>query len=180
VPRSPQSEPVLPRVAAGDPAAARECISRYAGLVYALARRFTGNTADADDATQEIFISLWKSAGAFDPAQGSESTFVAMVARRRLIDSRRRQLHSTVAMPDDLPAPPPTRPCSDEAAHAVAALARLPAEQQNVLRLAVLDGMTHGEVQKVTGLPLGTVKTLIRRGLLSLRSALRGQRGEDD
>jgi RNA polymerase sigma-70 factor, ECF subfamily len=169
------SEPVLPRVAAGEPAAARECIARYGGLVHALARRFVGNTADAEDAVQEIFISLWKNAAVFDAREGSEATFVAMVARRRLIDGLRRKPRDYGAMPADVPAPPPVQLPNDEAQRAAAALAQLPAEQQKILRLAVLDGLSHAEVQRETGLPLGTVKTQIRRGLLRLRAVLTGE-----
>src|SRR5215467_13463308 len=83
-------EPLLGRVAAGDDQATRTCIERYGGLVYALARRFEGGAgADIEDAVQEIFLDLWKSAPRFDPAIASETAFVATIARRRLIDRRR-------------------------------------------------------------------------------------------
>ena len=81
--------PILTRVARGDSAAVRECIDRYGGLVWSLARRFFANTADAEDATQDVFIHLWKSAGAYDPAIASEAVFVTTIARRRLIDGLR-------------------------------------------------------------------------------------------
>src|ERR1043165_482447 len=78
---------LLARVAGGDPRAVRDCIARYGGLVWSIARRFEG--ADAEDAVQEIFLDLWKSAARFDPQIASEPAFVAMIARRRLIDRRR-------------------------------------------------------------------------------------------
>ncbi|HEY1068798.1 MAG TPA: sigma-70 family RNA polymerase sigma factor, partial [Pirellulales bacterium] len=82
---------LLPRVAAGQPSAVDECLARYGGLVWSLARRHTNNTSDAEDAVQEIFIDLWRSAARFNPQAASEATFVAMIARRRLIDRRRKQ-----------------------------------------------------------------------------------------
>ena len=76
----------LQRVADGDGDAIKICIDAYGSIVWSLARRMTTNNEEAEDAVQEIFIDLWKSAERFDPQQGSEVTFVAMIARRRLID----------------------------------------------------------------------------------------------
>ena len=81
---------VLQRVAAGDMAAMQECIDEYGGLIWSLARRFCASPADAEDATQEVFIALWENAGKFDESKGAEVTYVAMIARRRLIDSGRK------------------------------------------------------------------------------------------
>jgi RNA polymerase sigma factor (sigma-70 family) len=77
---------VLDRIAGGDLAAINECISQYGGLIWSLARRLTRTPADAEDATQEIFVNVWSSATAFDSAKGSETVFIAVIARRRLID----------------------------------------------------------------------------------------------
>ena len=63
---------VLTRIAAGDAAAVQECIDRYGNLVWTIARRFTRSTAEAEDAVQDVFIDLWKSAGRFDPSRASE------------------------------------------------------------------------------------------------------------
>ena len=81
---------VLPRIAAGDPAAVADCIARYGGLVWSLARRFLGNMTDAEDAVQDVFIELWKNAARYDPGLASEPTYITMIARRRLIDRKRR------------------------------------------------------------------------------------------
>ena len=83
---------ILERVARGDPGAPAACIERFRGLVWSLARRLCANASDAEDAVQEIFIDVWKSASRFDPAIASETTFVAMIARRRLIDRGRRRM----------------------------------------------------------------------------------------
>ena len=170
------TEPVLPRVAVGDPAAVRECIARYGPLVWGLARRLVPNPADAEDAAQDVFISLWQSAGRYDPAQAAEVTFVAMIARRRLIDRRRRARRHPP--PDPLPEAVPCAAAADpveradDAARAAAALAELRDDQRAVLELAVYHGLTHEEISVRTGLPLGTVKTHIRRGLIRVRERL--------
>ncbi len=173
----PAPPPVLPRVARGDTTAVRECLERYGRLVQGLARKWLGGGADAADAVQDIFIELWKQAGRYDPRASPELAFVALVARRRLIDRHRRRRSRPAEQPlVDL------TPQVDEAVQAWevedeltpvrAVLAELPADQRRVLLLAVSDGATHPEIAETTGLPLGTVKTHIRRGLLFVRERL--------
>ena len=81
---------VLERVGAGEAEAVRECIDRFSGLIWSLARRAGLNGAEAEDSVQEIFVEIWKSAGRYRPEIASETAFVATIARRRLIDARRR------------------------------------------------------------------------------------------
>jgi RNA polymerase sigma-70 factor (ECF subfamily) len=166
---------LLPRVAGGDPGAVRDCLARYGGLVWSIARRFEGG--DAEDAVQEIFLDLWRSAARYDPRIASEPAFVAMIARRRLIDRRRTRLRrpATEAIAADPPtADPAPRPDScAEASQAARALDRLRPEQRHVLVLAT-HGLSHGEIAERTGMPLGTVKAHARRGLQSIRAALLG------
>ena len=83
--------PILARIAAGDSAAVEECMVEYGGLVWSLARRLSPSNADAEDAVQEIFVELWKNASRFDSAKASEKTFIAMIAKRRLIDRLRHK-----------------------------------------------------------------------------------------
>jgi RNA polymerase sigma-70 factor (ECF subfamily) len=85
------SPSILLELASGSPGAMQRCMDRFGGLVWSLARRQTSGGADADDAVQEIFIDVWRSAGRFDPTIASETTFIAMIARRRLIDRGRRR-----------------------------------------------------------------------------------------
>src|SRR6478672_262781 len=85
-----QEPMLLPQVAQGNPVAIRACLDRYGGLVWGIARRFFGANADAEDAVQEAFLDLWRSAGRYDPKVSSEPVFVALIARRRFIDRRRR------------------------------------------------------------------------------------------
>jgi RNA polymerase sigma-70 factor, ECF subfamily len=174
--RLPAAPPLLARIAAGDAGAVRECLARYGGLVWSIARRF--EPGDAEDAVQEIFLDLWKSAARFDPALGSEATFVATITRRRLIDrrrTRRRRPSATEPIGDvEIVAPGGGPEASAEAAKAAHALGQLRPEQRQVLVLATAHGMSHGEIAAHTGMPLGTVKAHVRRGLISIRNALLG------
>src|SRR6202000_2241380 len=81
---------MLQRIASGDSAAVRECIDQYGPLVWSIARRLSRTPSDAEDATQEVFLDIWRSAGRFDASQGSDKVFIAMIARRRLIDRLRK------------------------------------------------------------------------------------------
>ncbi len=80
---------ILQRVAAGDSSAVDDCLAQYGALVWSLARRHSPNYSDAEDAVQEAFLGIWQGAGRFDPEKGSETTFITMIVRRRLIDRRR-------------------------------------------------------------------------------------------
>ncbi len=172
------STPVLPRVAQGDETAVSECLNRYGGLVWSLARRSCTNQQTAEDAVQDIFLQVWKSAAKFDDSIATETTFIAMIARRRLIDLNRKKtlpssgpvelekVTSRTALAED------QAELQDEAAKAAELLEQLPAEQQNVIRLSIYEGLSHSRIAESTGLSLGTVKTHIRRGLIKLRKAL--------
>lgn len=171
---------LLPSVAAGDRMAMESCLERYEGLVWALARRMLGAGPDAEDAVQEIFIELWRSAARFNPSAGSEATFVATIARRRLIDARRRMARQPNVTPLEDPdaldsTPQPSEPESrldDEALRALGVLRSLPEEQRCMMEWSLADGLSHSEISDRTGTPLGTVKSVIRRGLLRIREAL--------
>ncbi len=172
---APAPPPLLSRIAAGDRAAMRECLARYCGLVWSIARRFE---VDAEDAVQEIFVDLWKSAARYDGQLASEAVFIAMIARRRLIDRRRtrgrRPVTETIVDEPQLAATGTSPDTCAEASQAARALERLKPDQRRVVVLATCHGMSHGEIAEETGLPLGTVKAHVRRGLMSIRAALLG------
>lgn len=174
----PVPPPVLPDVARGDRVAIQRCMARYGALIWTIARRLSPTAADAEDATQEIFLDLWRSASRFDPTRGSERVFVTMIARRRLIDrmrSQRSRLEHELSGVEDEAARVGTDPRIDRCAEAEiarAALEELPQEQRKVIQMSVVEGLSHAEIAARTGLPLGTVKTLIRRGLIKVRIAL--------
>jgi len=168
-------ESVLKRIAGGDARAVSECIDEFGALVWSLARRLTRRQADAEDAVQEIFTDIWRSAARFDPAQGSEKVFVTTIARRRLIDRMRRAgAEPATESSDVLDAAGWSEPGSAgeicaEAERAAHAVARLRPDQRKVLQLGILEGLTHSEIAEQTGMPIGTVKTYMRRGLIQVR-----------
>jgi RNA polymerase sigma factor (sigma-70 family) len=169
--------PVLPRIARGDAAAVAECLQRYGGLVQRLARHWCGGPCDTDDIVQEIFIELWKQAARFDPALSPEVAFVAMITRRKLIDRyRRRQAVPTFEPLTEVPSREESSPVDrdDTMVKVRALLSQLPIEQRQVLVWAVCEGVTHQVIADRTQLPLGTVKTYIRRGLIFIRDHLSG------
>lgn len=179
------SDTLLQKVAAGDTAAVAACVDTYGGLIWSLARRFLVRTSEAEDAVQEVFIEIWKNAARFDPSVASETTFVAMIARRRLIDRRRRDARRpaadstpveelSIAGPDDLD----EIEIRDEASHAAAAMKQLKPDQRRVLKLSVCQGWPHQLIAERLGMPLGTVKTHVRRGLIRLREELQVNRDE--
>jgi RNA polymerase sigma-70 factor (ECF subfamily) len=136
------------------------------------------NREDAEDAVQEIFVDVWKHAERFDPLLASEATFIAMIARRRLID-RLRYANRRISADsiEDMLVEPRGRFDQDmqttvEAKEAVKALQTLRPEQQQVLQLSIIQGMSHQEISDATGMPLGTVKTHARRGLSLVRDFL--------
>ena len=170
-------EPLLPRIAAGDERAVSECVARYGSLVWSLARRWSVDSGDAEDAAQEIFIDLWRTASRYDVSRISEAGWIAMIARRRLIDRtrKRERLPALEAMPDDLDVASETERDLDRewrADQARAVLRELPPAQRRMLELSLLHGRTHDEIAKETDTPLGTVKSHIRRGLQRARDLL--------
>lgn len=172
------AEPILKRIAAGDRNAVEDCLNAYGGLAYSIARRLLANEADAEDAVQEAFIDVWKNAGRFDPAVASEATFIAMITRRRVIDKIRRSGRRISTDPiEEMLSEPGDQgykfiQMGAEAREAAEAMKTLRPEQQKVLRLSIVGGMSHQEIADSTGIPIGTVKTHARRGLLRLREAL--------
>ena len=172
------TQAILQRIADGDGSAIQDCLDKYGGLVWSIARKLLRNSDDAEDAVQEIFVDIWKNAGRFDESRSSETTFIAMIARRRLIDRIRYATRRISADSlDDVLLEPFTRADKDmqisiEAGEAAEAMHVLRPEQQQVLRLSIIQGMSHQEISDATGMPLGTVKTHVRRGLLHVREAL--------
>ena len=167
---------LLERAARGDAAAVALLVEQYTPVVWAIARRQLGAQC-AEDVVQDVFLALWKNAARYDPELSSEAAFVTTVARRRVIDQRRRIGRAPVEEPPDEArgAPDPALERVDlgeEARAAGAALAKLPRQQREVLRLAIVDGMTHVEIAAHLALPLGTVKSHVRRGLERVRGTL--------
>lgn len=182
-PDSPQTggeatdEALLARIAQGDRAAFAVLFRRHAGRVkgYLVRSGITG--AEAEEAVQEVMLSVWRRAATFDPARAGAMTWLFAVARNRRTDMLRRR------RPEPDPADPLFRPDPDPGAQAGAmaadrdaavraAMAALSAEQRDVVRLAFYDGLTHAQIAAMTDLPLGTVKSRLRLAMERLRGAL--------
>ncbi|MDX1998138.1 MAG: sigma-70 family RNA polymerase sigma factor [Thermoanaerobaculia bacterium] len=169
--------PLLPLVAEGETGAVEACLERYGGLVLSLVRRQCRSEAEGEEIVQEVFLDLWRHAARFDPARGGEATFVALLTRRRLIDRLRKNGRrvSTESLPDDESAETVLDSGIErgaEVALARRALGQLPREHRRVLVLSLLHGLSHGEIAEHTRLPLGTVKSWVRRGLETVRKKL--------
>lgn len=168
---------ILNRIAAGDPDAVQECLDQFGGLVWSLARRLTSSESDAEDAVQEIFVEIWRKAERYDPSIASESTFIAMLARRRLIDRLRRSKRNLTTGLEGLD--PATSDdlfeeieVNEEADRALEQVNQLPPDQSKVILMGVYHGMSHSKIAAAMDMPLGTVKTNMRRGLMKLRERL--------
>ena len=158
----------------GDEHALRIAYDRFGGAVLHLAQRVLSNRSDAEDVTQATFVAAWQGRQTFDPDRGSLLSWLLGIARRKAVDRirtavREDRITETIrALPE--PAAPAETPerivdrlvVADE-------LAQLPAEQRRTLELAFYDDLTHPQISAVTGLPLGTVKSHIRRGMANLR-----------
>lgn len=183
-----ESFTTLQRIAEGDKSALEDCLAAYDKLLWNLARKFTKTKEDAEDAVQEIFIDIWRSAARFDAKKCPERAFVIMVARRRLIDSLRKsyrrphQESFNENVLDNLSGSNSSGGNSGDhhdrfllridTKRAVAALDQLSAREKQIIRLSVYHGISHGEIARTVGLPLGTVKSHIRRGLQKIRDRM--------
>ena len=167
--------PLLPLVAQGDNQAIAACIERYSGLVWSLARRFLSDSGSAEDAVQEIFVEIWKVASRFDPERGSEVAFVSTLTRRRLIDRIRRQARrqedvTLVEEPVAIAiAPEQALASREDLDHAKQLVSSLQPQLRQAVELALYDGLSHTEISERMEVPLGTAKSLIRRGLTQVR-----------
>jgi RNA polymerase sigma-70 factor (ECF subfamily) len=171
-------ENILKRVAAGEAAAVDDCLRQYSGLVWSLARRFSSDHAESEDAVQDVFIDVWRSAGRYDPDVGSEATFITMIARRRLVDRHRKRTRQveTASLAEETVtggfSAEREVDIADDAARAREALAQLRAEERQVLEMSIYQGLSQSKISKAIDMPLGPVKTHARRGLNRLRKML--------
>ena len=161
-----------------------ELYDRHHRVAYAVVRRIVQSPSDAEEVLQETFVRVWSRAETYDARLGSPAAWVVRIARNRAIDRlRARQARSDVNAPvpltDEAPErelPPDTPESLLHSTHAAmavrGAVAALPAAQRTLIEAAFFEGYTHQELSARFGVPLGTVKTRIRTGLVSLRVRL--------
>jgi RNA polymerase sigma-70 factor (ECF subfamily) len=173
---------LLERVARRDQRAFEALYELYGRSVYSLAAAMLHDPRAAEEVAQEVFLALWRGAADFDPKRGEPRSWILSLAHHKAVDAvRRRRLRATEplsdAMPDD----------SDVAGRAMEsveqtrvrdALATLPPPQRQAIALAYYRGFTQQEIAQRLGLPLGTVKTRIRDGMLRMRGLLGGPASE--
>ena len=160
-----------------------ELYDRYGRLVFSLALNSVGDSATAEEVTQDVFLRVWQRARQYRDDRGKVSTWLTGITRHRAIDQLRRrgsrpEQHS-VAWADisatsvlAVNGPEKSAVLTMERERVRAAVARLPNEQKEVLALAYFQGLTQSQISKALGLPLGTVKTRIRLGMQKLRERL--------
>nr|WP_249138502.1 sigma-70 family RNA polymerase sigma factor [Phycicoccus avicenniae] len=166
------------RLRAGDRGALEEAYTRWSGLVHTLALRSLGDHHDAEDVTQQVFVAAWRGRHTLDPDRGSVPGWLVGITRHRVADvhaarARAARDADAVAAQDPGRAGPP--PVDDRLAARLLladALEHLGEPRASAIRLAVVDELTHEEVARRLDLPLGTVKSHIRRGLAALRTHL--------
>lgn len=172
---------LLRRIAAREQDALGELYDRYGGLLLGLATRVLGRPGEAEEVVQETFIQVWNKARSYDPTRSSVSTWLILLGRSRAID-RLRSRKAAERAGEALRAESPTHASSSGPADVLFRerrervrdeLARLPAEQREVLELAFYEGLTQSEIAERTGIALGTVKTRTLLAMKKLRAALR-------
>jgi RNA polymerase sigma-70 factor (ECF subfamily) len=174
---SQQDWTLMHRVAAGEEEAVAELYDRFGGLVFKVARQLLPDQAEAEDAVQEVFVRLWKTADRYDPRRARLVTWVMLITRRHLIDRMRRNAVRPSATPLEQSAPaasktaaPDRRPQAEEgAARLMARIQDLPELQREVIERAYLKGYTLREISEQLDAPLGTIKSALSRGLTRLR-----------
>jgi RNA polymerase sigma-70 factor (ECF subfamily) len=166
-------------VAAGHRGAFRRIYDLQAPKLHAVAMRITRQPPLAADAVHDAFLQLWRNASRFDIARGNPEAWLTSLVRYRALDIARRR--GREVPDDDLPEQVDETPdalerlaSSRDAAALHACLAQLEADRRGLLVLAFVDGLTHAEVANRLQMPLGTVKSWIRRSLQSLRLCLEG------
>ncbi|MFC7534872.1 RNA polymerase sigma factor [Actinoplanes sp. GCM10030250] len=162
------------RLRDGDEKALRAAYDRHGAAVLYLAQRLLGNRADAEDVTQVTFVAAWTGRDSYDPQRGTMLGWLLGIARRKAVDRMRSAarenrvediVRAQVAPPDERETPErivDRLVVADE-------LNRLSDEQRRTLELAFFDDLSHTQIAAVTGLPIGTVKSHIRRGMANLR-----------
>lgn len=188
--RSRDLAQLLSRAALGDRAAFKRLYELTSGHLFAVLLRIQRDRAIAEDLLQEVYVSAWKAAGSFDASQAQPLTWLTQIARNKAIDSLRRaqaqpRLESVHAdcddderpdldqrLADDGPGPAELLERASDARQLTHCMQGLSPQQRQSVALAFFDGLSHAEVADQLREPLGTVKSWVRRALMSLKTCL--------
>ena len=168
--------------ATGDHHVLGEVYQRYGGVVHRVAQAVLADASDAEDVTQSVFIDAWRARESYDATRGSLSGWLLAITRRRCLDQLRRRSRESrdIMAVVRLHAEPIDEPEVDRVIDRIVVadqLARLPDHQRRVLELTFYDDLSCGQIAALTGMPLGTVKSHVRRGLAHLRTGWEVDRG---
>lgn len=162
----------------GDRGALRDLYRRTSSKLYGICLRVTGDEAEAQDVLQDVFTTVWKKAGRFDPAKASAVTWLSVLTRNKAIDRLRRRRQPTADLDQvsnlssDEPSQLDVLERSEDASRLRACLDELDERARTMIRAAFFDGATYPELAKREDVPLPTMKSWIRRGLQRLRGCM--------
>lgn len=169
---------LLARVSAGDQGAFAELYDRWSGRLFALIIQVLVDRAQSEEVLQEVLLEIWRTASSFDPSRGSARAWMATMARRRAVDrvrssqaarDREERWHDYLPDADLTVQQLEDRLDGEEVRRALDAVGE---PHRSTLVLAYFTGLTHAEIARRTGVPLGTVKTRIRDGIAKLRTQM--------
>ncbi len=170
----------LRQVAAGDKAALQRVYDQTSAKLFGICLRILADRSEAEDVLQDVYLTIWRRAGSFDPERGvSPITWLAALARNRAIDRLRASkghLNRSLDMIAEAPDPTPLASETierDQAHHQLTTcLGELEPEHAGYIRAAFFDGYTYASLAEAAGAPLGTMKSWVRRALMRLRTCL--------
>lgn len=170
--------PLFGAIAGGDRSALARLYHQTSAKLYGISLRILRSDADAEEVLQDIFVSVWRNAERFDSAKSSPITWLSVLARNRSIDRLRRRrlvtedIDAAHQVADDQPSAPEVIESKQEVGRLNGCLDELGDRQRTMIRAAFLDGSTYRELAEREAVPLGTMKSWIRRGLQQLKGCL--------
>ncbi len=174
---------LLRRVAARDAQALAELYDHFSGPLFSTALHILGDSREAEEVIQDVFVQIWSRAGTFDSELGAPFHWTVSITRNRCIDylrarKRRTRLFDEATTETEILSRPASSSAHDalseeELAKVRATVRELPPDQQRAIELAFFGGLTHEEIAEALHEPLGTIKARIRRGMLKLKESLK-------
>jgi len=169
----------LSRVGRGEASALKQVYDKTSAKLFGICLRILGEPSEAEDVLQEVYLTVWRSAATFDRGRASPITWLSTIARNRAIDRLRMRrperaapIEAAIAIPDAAPSAQAGLEAAQGSAQLQTCLTELDAPMQSAIRAAFLDGHTYDVLAQRAGVPLGTMKSWIRRSLIKLRACL--------